>query len=247
MTQMKTPIAVLTLVCALACSPPPADNEHDATLNTADQVIANCAEALGGAERLEDLKTFRTTASWDGEDPVITEVRRPNLFKTLGRATLVFDGERAAMLSGPGQDGEAGGPELLDADVWKDFEIDLAFNFPAYFDYPAEYLGLDSLDGTQVHQLLVVLPLGTRITYLVDTTTHLPLAARTEVTIDGTHYIPERVYDEFREVDGIFFPSRFRQGWTPETAQTGVLESAEVNPQFAENNFEIPTELVGGR
>lgn len=92
----------------------------------------------------------------------------------------------------------------------------------------------------------VTLPLGTRITYLVNANTHLPVAARTEVTIDGTDYTPERVYREFREVEGVLFTSHFRQGWTPDTAQHRVLESAEVNPRFPENNLEIPDELVVG-
>ena len=240
-------VTLIALCCLLACDTQSAgDSSHSATI-TATQIIAECAEALGGAERLDNLRAFRTTASWDGEDPVVTEVQRPNMFKTLGRAVLVFDGARAAMLQGPEENGEAGGPELLGAEVWKDFEIDFAFNFPAFFDYRTEYLGLDTLDGTPVHQLLVALPLETRMTYLIDANTHLPLAARTAVTIDGTDYTPERVYLEFREVEGILFPSRFRQGWTPETAQTGVLESAEVNVAFAEDHFEIPAALLEKR
>lgn len=121
---------------------------------------------------------------------------------------------------------------ILDADVRRDFEIDLAFNFPAFFDYPAEYLGLDSLDGVAVHKLLVPLLLGTSITYMLGANTHLPLVARTEVTIHGTDFTRERVYHEFTEIEGILFPSTFEQGWTPGKAQTGVLESAEVNVRF---------------
>ena len=243
--RMMRAAVVMALCCSVSCGTPPEDSQRSAA-NPADQVIADCAKALGGADLLEDLRTFRMTASWDGGDPVVTEVQRPNLFKTLGRATLVFDGERAARLVGPEEGGTEGGVELLEADVWKDFEIDLAFNFPAFFDFPAEYLGLDSLDGEPVHKLLVTLPLGTNITYFLDANTHLPLVARTEVTIDGTDYTPERVYLEFREIEGILFPSRFEQGWTPETSQTGVLESGEVNVGFPEDHFQISPQVPTG-
>ena len=240
-------LTLLALFCLTACDTQSADDTLQSAPDSAAQIIADCAEALGGVEELENLRTFRTTASWDGNDPVVSDIQRPNLFRTFGRASMVFDGERAAMLGGPQENEEAGGPELLDAEVWKDFEIDLAFNFPAFFDYPAEYLGLDSLDGTPVQQLLVTLPLGSRMTYLIDANTHLPLAARTAVTIDGTDYTPERRYLEFREVEGLLFPSRFRQGWTPETAQTGVLQEAEVNVMFDADHFRIPAELLEGR
>jgi len=237
----------ITLCFLTACDSQTAGYAGHSTPNDAERIIAACATTMGGVEALENLRTFRTTASWDGEDPVVTDVQRPNLFRTAGRASMVFDGERAAMLSGPEEDGEPGGPELLDAEVWKDFEVDLAFNFPAFFDYPTEYLGVDSLEGTPVHQLLVTLPLETRITYLIDANTHLPLAARTVVTIDGTEYTPERLYLEFKEVDGILLPSRFKQGWTPETAQTGVLLEAEMNVNFGEDHFRLPAVLLENR
>lgn len=56
----------------------------------------------------------------------------------------------------------------------RDLELDIAFAFPAFFDYPAEYLGREMVDGAESDKLAVTLPLGVRMTYFVDTEHGLP-------------------------------------------------------------------------
>jgi hypothetical protein len=55
-------------------------------------------------------------------------------------------------------------PELIEAKYLKDLELDIAFVFPAFFDYPSEYLGREVVEGTDTHKLGVTLPLGVRLT-----------------------------------------------------------------------------------
>jgi outer membrane lipoprotein-sorting protein len=223
---------MLVVFLILGCGAPPEQEAESPTLPTAEEIVAACAEAYGGVERLEAMRTFRIITSWDGAEPGVVDIRRPNLMRTEGRSILVFDGERAATL-GPN------GPELLDEGVWKDFEIDLAFRFPAFFDYPAALVGTDTVAGVETHELRVTLPLGTEVSYFIDGNTFLPVRAITEVTIDGVDYTPEIVFGEFVEVEGVLFPSTYRQGWLPETAQDAVLQSAAVNVVLPDDHFTI--------
>ncbi len=240
---MRT-IWLLLIACLLGCHAEPADDAPDQVNRSVDEIVAACAEALGGMEKVEALRTFRTVTSWDGEEPVTTDIRRPNLMRTTGRSTLVFDGARAALLEGPADGEGPRGPTLLDPAVWKDFEIDLAFRFPAFFDFPTEYAGVESVMGREAFRLRVTLPLGTLVTYFIDTETALPLKAVSAVRIEGKEYAPELTYGEFVEAGGLLFPSRFRQGWTPETAENAVVDRVEVNVPFADDHFRIPADIA---
>jgi hypothetical protein len=211
---------------------------------TVEQVVARCAEALGGAGKLAAIKTLRFKVTYPGDQRVYTiDVRRPNRFRHEADFVLVFNGTRAGFLKGaPPKDGKDPGPQLVEAESWKDFEVDLAFTFPAFLDYPARYRGLETLDGREVHALVVALPLGTGMTYLLDATTFLPVKMVADVPFGGETYHPERVVGDYGETGGVLFPRSFTStGWGPKGSATVV--SLEVNIPFPNNSFEMPEGL----
>jgi len=214
---------------------------------TAERIVARTADAMGGSERIAALRTLRIRTIYpDHAHPVISEIRRPNLLRTegVGEYVLVFDGERAAFLErAPAEDGTPRGPELVDPEYSRDFELDIAFAFPAFFDYPSEYLGREVVAGVETHKLVVELPLGVPVTYFIDAETYLPLKARADITVDGTEYHPERSYGDYRETDGFLYPRAFTYFWQPEDVNEATVEIVEVNVTLGDDRFAIPADL----
>ena len=56
----------------------------------------------------------------------------------------------------------------MKGDETKDWELEKAWVFPAFFDHPAEYLGLQQVGESEAHVLRVLLPLGARVDYFLD-------------------------------------------------------------------------------
>lgn len=215
---------------------------------TAEQIVSRAAEAMTGGGRIEDLTTLRIRMVYPDHDyPVVTEIRRPNQMRTegVGSYVLVFDGERGAFLERPPtEDGTPQGPELIDPKYLKDLELDIAFVFPAFFDYPAEYLGREVVEGVDTHKLGVALPLGIRMTYFIDAATYLPVKVVADVTVEGTEYHPGRVFSDYEDHGGMLYPRTVKYWWMTDNVETAVVELVEVNAPLGEDRFRIPAGIM---
>lgn len=212
---------------------------------TAEAVVEACAEAMGGRARIDSVHTLRFlyTLPDHGGSQSRTDVKRPNLVR-LGD-DVVFDGQRAARLSrGPTAGGAHPPSELMDPEEWKDFEIDIGRYFPAFFDYPAEYRGVENIEGVETHKLEVLLPKGGQLTYFVEVATSLPLMVESQMTMYGRKYKGQRMYGGYREVDGVLLPYEFSY-YSPHWRRLLYLEMDEVrvNPEFGEGHFQLPEEI----
>lgn len=229
-------VTVSLMVLIPACRPP-----------TAEQVVARVERAMAGAGRIGDLRTLRVEMTYpDHPDVVITEVGRPNRLRTenVGRSILVFDGQSGAFLKRPpSADGTLQTPALIEAGYLKDFELDIAFVFPAFFDHPSEYLGRETVEGIDTHKLAVTLPLGVRTIYFVDAKTYLPVKVVADVTVDGTEYHPGRVFHGYSDWGGMMYPQTVTYWWTPDKVDTAVVNRVEVNPALDEDRFIIPAAI----
>lgn len=216
---------------------------------TVERVVARVAEAMVAGGQIEDLETLRIRMVYaDHEYPVVTELSRPNRMRTegVGNYVLVFDGERAAFLeSPPAEDGTPQDPALVDSRHLRDLELDIAFAFPAFFDYPAEYEGREVAEGVEAHKLGVTLPLGVRMTYFVDTETDLPVRVLADVTVDGTEYHPGRVFSDYEDWGGLMYPRTVTYWWMPDSVETAIVESVEVDVALGEDRFSIPADIEG--
>ncbi|MGB5304580.1 MAG: hypothetical protein WBO43_09790 [Gemmatimonadota bacterium] len=216
---------------------------------TAERIVARAASAMTVGGQIEDLQTLRIRMVYaDHEYPVITELSRPNRMRTegVGNYVLVFDGERAAFLqSPPAEDGTPQGPALVDARYLRDLELDIAFAFPAFFDYPVEYEGRELVEGVDAHKLGVTLPLGVRMTYFVDTETDLPVKVLADVTVDGTEYHPGRAFSDYEDWGGLMYPRTVTYWWMPDGVETAVVESVEADVPLGDDRFDIPADIQG--
>jgi hypothetical protein len=236
--KLGVPALVVTLVATIpACQQP-----------TAERIVARAAEAMAGDGGIADLKTLRIRMVYaDHEYPVVTELSRPNRMRVegVGSYVLVFDGERGAFLeSPPAEDGTPQGPSLVDSRYLRDLELDIAFAFPAFFDYAAEYMGREVADGVETYKLGVTLPLGVRMTYFIDTGSHLPVRVEADVTVDGTEYHPGRAFSDYEDWGGMIYPRTVTYWWMRNEVETAVVESVEVDVALGDDRFRIPAGIM---
>lgn len=210
---------------------------------TAKELMDRCASAMGGAEAIRSVKTLRFHSIYPdhGDTPILFEIMRPNRSRS-PRADLVFNGTRACFIKGQG--GKPG-PQMVPAGELVDFEVEIGWFFPAFFDHPAEYAGTETVEGREAHKLRVTLPRGARMTYFLDAATDRVVRITAEFTLGGKEYTLERIVNDYRPVDGLMLPHRFT--YTGRTGiQTGCIEKIELNVPLAEDAFRIPAEPAGG-
>jgi len=145
--------------------------------------------------------------------------------------SLVWNGSYCVLLNPPGP---------VPEEEWKDNEIDIVWYFPAFFDYPAEYLGVQTVNGVQTYRVEVTLPLGAVMTYYIDVETDLVLKAAADFTLYEEAHHAERAYSDYRTVDGLLYPHKFTYpGRDGNSRLTATIEKLEINLPL-EGRFTIP-------
>ena len=247
-----SPAILFLLPLALACGQADPESQSDTLpetnteISSVADVIARAAENWGGVDRLGALTTVRADFTYHEPDgPVTHEIGRPNLVRSTGgdRYTSVFDGRNAAFLHYVDREGNTRDPFLVEEDEVKDWELEKAWVFPAFFDHPAEYLGLQTKDGSEVHVLRVTLPLGARVDYFLDAESFLVIRAEGLAIIGETTYESGREYFDYQDFDGILYPTRMTYFYGDGEPQPGSIGSVEFNVAFPDDHFVIPETL----
>ena len=238
---MKRSLIAALLLCFAASLPASqAASVQDEGL-TAAALVAKCAQAMGGQEAIKALKTLRVYAVYPdhGDRPLGTEIKRPDK-SYAPQSELVFDGKRACMLKG--MDGKSK-PEMVDPGELVDFDVEIGYFFPAVFDYPSEYAGVQTVDGRTAHALRVKLPHGAVMTYFLDAESGLPLKVNTRFTIRGMAIDNDRAYSDYRKVSGILYPHGFTYRGRNKDVQKARVTSVEFNIALDDAHFTIPDEI----
>ena len=210
-------------------------------------IIAKCAEAMGGADKIKEIRSLRAEVVYPDHDatPVLQEMRRPNLIRTErpGKYVAIFDGKRGALLEyNPAKPGQPPVPKNLPAEAARGFETDLIWLFPSFFDFPSEYAGIVELRGAKCHKLVVTLPLGTRAEYLIDAQTCLVKTLAVEETYEGKVFRLEREWLDLKPVQGIIYPGRMTYPGRDGKQATAEIKRVEFNPELSDGRFRIPAD-----
>jgi hypothetical protein len=235
---MRTRDLILPILCLLAVAT--TTSAAAETGPTVEELVARCADAMSRSARIDELTTLRIEAVYpDHGDHVIPhEFRRPNQSYS-PRSGLAFDGERACWLRGT--DGESD-PEHVAAEELVDFDLEIAWFYPAFFDHPGTYGGLEQLGGRSAHKLRVALPHGAQMTYLLDAETSLPAKVSAEFTRGGKAYRFERSYGEFAEVDGVLYPRSFTYDGRNGEDLPARIVSVEIDGTIDDAHFVVPAQ-----
>jgi outer membrane lipoprotein-sorting protein len=217
-----------------------------AAAQTADEIIAKNIAARGGIAKLHAISTMKTTAitsSPHGEVPVTIYKKRPNLY----RNEITFQG-----LTGiQAYDGTTGwtimpfrgktDPELVPAEQLRSMQLQADIN-GSLVDYrekgsKVEYLGKESVEGTETYKLKVTLQNGVEQKLFIDTETNLVIKSRTRDLVRGTESVTESTFGDYKEINGITIP------FSIETGAPGAPQKSKVTIQKVKINIPIDSAI----
>jgi hypothetical protein len=228
---------------------------------TAEEIVAKYIKTIGGAEKVEAIKTLRRTGKFTGgggfEAVVIQENKRPQMARqefTIQGMTGVnaYDGKTGWKIE-PWQgkkDAEPLGEEEL-----KQIQEDADFDGPLV-NYQqkgnkVEFVGAEPVEGTDTFKLKVTLKNGDVSYYFMDTEYYVPIKIESKRTVRGAEREFETSLGNYKEVAGVYLPHSIESGvkGSPNKSQT-TFEKIEANVALDDSRFKKPAnpaKLEGGK
>lgn len=233
------------------------------TLNaqTADEILANYFENIGGLENYKNIKGVKMTASIkaQGMDLPVEMVqllggKQYMKFNLQGKemTQMSFDGETMwttnfQTMKAEKSDAEATANMKLENNDFPDAFIDYKSK-----GYTVELLGKETIDGSETFKIkLIKEPLtvdGKKEEsvsfYYFDTENFVPIVVQNEVKSGPTKGMTsETKLSDYQEVDGIYFPFSMSFGVKGNpNAQTMTITKIELNPTIEDSVFKFPEE-----
>jgi hypothetical protein len=217
---------------------------------TVDEIIAKNIEARGGLAKLKGLQSLRASGkiSIGGfRAAFVQENKRP--FKVREEQILqgmvgidAYDGKTAWHIV-PWEGRKD--PDLISADDRKGLieDADIEGQLIDYKnkDHHAEYIGHDSVEGTDCYKIKMTLATGDVRYYFLDTDTFLELKQENELNIRGTVRYTETYFGDYEKVDGIYFPFAIESGAKGDSERVKLtVEKLIVNPTLPDSRFAMP-------
>lgn len=207
---------------------------------TAQSVIDNYIAAIGGAEKLAQVKdmTVKMSASVQGQNMMNTIYKKaPNKMAMMvnmnGMAVVTqkFDGTDAQVM-------QMGQAAPLDDAAKAELKAQ-SYLFPetqlTELGYQMELMGIEQVEGKQAYAVKMTSPSGNTSTDYYDINTGLKI--RSVAAGNGNSVISD--FSDYREVDGIKFPYKTEiSGMMPFPLAMNV-ESVEINTGVEDSVFEI--------
>lgn len=222
-----------------------------ATAQTADEIVAKYVAKIGGMEKIQAVKSVRVTGKFSGgggfEAVTVNENKRPNKsrqeFSLQGlTAVSAYDGKDGWKIN-PFQgkkDAESLGEDEMKAMIDESDFDDSLINYQARGN-KVEYVGMDTVDGTDTFKLKVTLPSGTVKTYYMDTDYYVPIKIETKRMIRGAEVETETVLGDYKEVNGVYYPYSFETGAKGSQNKAKItIEKIEANVPLDDTRFARP-------
>jgi hypothetical protein len=227
---------------------------------TADEIVANYFENIGGKEAWSKLKGIKMSAKVNqGGMEIPLEIFQMADGRQLTKISLqgnvikqgVYDG--TSVWNTNFQTLKA---EKVDEEAAVRFKQETA-DFPdALYNYKAksytlELVGKETIEGTETFKLkLTKKPLkfsGEMVDninfYYMDTENFVPILVESEIK-EGPQKgaVAQTKFSEYQEVQGLYFPFSMEQGIKGVGMQALIIDAVEVNPTVADSEFAFPTE-----
>lgn len=228
------------------------------TAQTAEEIIANYFENIGGLDNfkaLEGMKMSATANNGGLELPIeivqLKDGRQMTVIRVQGQVFKqgVYDGEN--LWSTNFQNLKA---EKSDAEQTANFKLSLN-DFPdALVDYKEkgytiELLGSETIDGTDTFKVkLVKEPItidGVQKDdisfYFFDKDNFVPIAVQSEINSGPAKgQIQQVTFSDYQEVDGLYFPFSLGQGVKGGQSSPLTIDKIELNPTVDAAEFAFP-------
>jgi hypothetical protein len=219
---------------------------------TAEEIIAKYVKTIGGAEKIEAIKTLRRTGKFTGgggfEAVVIRENKRPQMARqefTIQGMTGVtaYDGKTGWKIEPWGGKKD---PEALGEEEMKGIQEDADFDGPLV-NYQqkgnkVEFVGAEPVEGTDAFKLKVTLKNGDVRYYFMDTDYYVPIKIESKRMVRGAEREFETSLGDYKEVAGVYLPHSIESGLkgNPNKSQI-TFEKIEANVALDDSRFKQPT------
>lgn len=231
----------LSLAASLAAAPDP----------TADEIIANYVAKIGGADKLQAVKTLKKTGKFTSgggfEARVVEENKRENMVRqefTLQGMTGItaYDGKEGWKIE-PFQGKKD--VEPLGEDELKQVVEDSDFDGPLVHykekGNKVELVGKEPVEGTDAWKLKVTLASGDVQHYYMDTDYFVPIKVEYKRVVRGAERESETSIGDYKEVAGVYFPHSFESGPKGSSNRSKVVyDRIEANLPLDDSLFHKP-------
>jgi hypothetical protein len=210
----------------------------------ADKIIEQYLKAIGGKKKLNEINEMlqKSTMSMNGQE-IETEVLKSK--KDRGYMKMKVQGMEMLVYAYQGDKGfsmnQQMGYDDLDSTAlakMKQNSRSFFFNLENYKQYNRKYLGIKEKDGKKYEAVEIELNGQKSIMYF-DPETHLLKII--EVTNPDNGMVIETYLEDYKDFDGVKFPTRFEVKANGQLAQTIITKEIILNPtNVEESNFQKP-------
>jgi hypothetical protein len=219
---------------------------------TADEIIAKYIKTIGGAEKIEAIKTLRRTGKFTGgggfEAIFIKENKRPQMtreeFLIQGMTGVTaYDGKTGWKIQ-PWQGKKDAEP--LGEDELKGIQESADFDGPL-INYrqkgnKVEFAGAEPVEGTDAFKLKVTLKNGDVRYYFMDTDYYVPIKIEYKMMVRGAEQELESSLGDYKEVAGVYLPHSIESGVKGSPNRTQItFEKIEANVALDDSKFKQPS------
>ena len=228
---------------------------------TVDEILATYFENIGGLENLKKVEGIKMTASVNQGMEIPLEIVQMKGGKQYVKVSIqgkdlmqgVFDGETLwstnfQTMKAEKSDAEATSNMKLEANDFPDPFIDYKEK-----GYTVEYLGKETIDGTETFKIkLTKEPVtvdGKKEDdvsfYFFDTENYVPIVRQKEIQSgQAKGMVSESKLSDYQEVDGIYFPFSMTQGMKGQPGQAIKITKIELNPTVDDSVFAYPEDTA---
>lgn len=225
---------------------------------TADEILANYFENIGGLENMKKIKGVKMTAKVNQQGMEIpleiyqmSDGRQMTVINFQGKQIKqgVFDGETLWNVNFMTMKAEKSSAE--DTANMKLNSNDFPDSFIDYKEkgYAVELLGKETIDGTETFKIKLT---KEQVTidgkkeddisfYFFDTENFVPIAIQSEIKSGPAKgMISETTMSDYDEVDGLYFPFSMTQGVKGRPGAPITISKIELNPTVDDKEFAFP-------
>ena len=210
---------------------------------TAEEIVNKYIAKIGGMDKIQAVTTLRRSGKFTGgggfEAAILEENKRPNMvrqeFTLQGLTGINAYSGKAGWKIEPWQGKKD--PEPLGEEEMKQILEDSDFDGPLV-NYQqkgnkVEFVGMDSVEGTDTYKLKVTLANGDVRLYYIDTEYYVPIKIETKRMIRGAEREYETLLGNYKEVAGWYLP------YSVETNVKGSQDKQKVTYEKIEANTPI--------
>ena len=222
-----------------------------ASAQTAEEIVAKYVKTVGGADKIQAVKTLRKTGTFNGgggfEAPILEENKRNNKVRqefSLQGLTAVnaYDGKTGWKIE-PWQGKKDAEP--LGEEEMKQIVEDADFDGPLV-NYQqkgnkVEFVGMEPVEGTDAFKLKVTLAGGDVRYYFMDTDYYVPIKIETKRMVRGAEREYETSLGDYKEVNGWYMPFSVESNvkGSPNRGKV-TYEKIEANLPIDDARFHMP-------